>query len=321
MDTKRILSIIGPMFNEESLVEQYCRTTIQTLSVLNERYQLELVLVDDGSRDRTWEEMVKMQRSFPGLVTLVKLSRNFGLEGAVKAGLSVAKGDGVVVMDADLQDPPAVVVEMVAQWEAGADIVIGSRESRPSDGFFKRWSASLFYGVLERLSGKLRLEKEAANFRLLDRRAVTHLLELPEVNSVFRVVVPYLGMKTAVVSYERDRRFAGTTKYHFRSLVRYALDGLTSISVEPLRKLGLGVLVGLFVTFAVVVAALWAPDSWRPSLAGTAIVSVLFTILFAILAVMAEYLGQVYTEVKARPISIIYEHRPSNPSLGNGVDK
>lgn len=308
---KKIISIIGPMYNEEGLVFRFCEEIVKSLSPLLTSYSLEILLVDDGSKDQTLDRMHQVRERFPEYVSVVQLSRNFGLEGAIHAGLRMASGDAVIAMDADLQDPPDVILQMIAEWESGADIVVGSRGGRPSDSLFKRTSARMFYSTMDSLSGKLRLEKEAANFRLLDRKAVTALLALPEVNGVFRVVVPYLGMKTAVVTYERDERFSGETKYKLKSMIRYALDSLTGISIEPLRKIPLAGLMTLLLTLLSLLGTFLMPSAWQPSLLVCTVVSFLFSTLFFVLAVIAEYIGQIYTEVKGRPTSLVYDFQPS----------
>ncbi|MET3106071.1 glycosyltransferase involved in cell wall biosynthesis [Oxalobacteraceae bacterium GrIS 2.11] len=311
---KKLISVIGPMYNEEALVAQYCEETVKALAPLTDRYDLEIVLVDDGSRDGTLDQIRKARAQYPEVVTVVQLSRNFGLEGAIHAGLRAATGDAVVSMDADLQDPPEVILKMVQAWENGSDIVVGSRAGRPNDGIFKRFSAKVFYSVLDSLSGKLSLEQDAANFRLLDRKALETLLALPEVNSVFRVVVPFLGMKTTSVPYERDKRFAGETKYQLKSMIRYALDSITGISIEPLRKIPAAAGLSLLMAVASAVGMLLMPGEWKPALLVCTVTSMLFSLLFLVLAVMAEYLGQVFVEVKGRPTSIVYDFQPSGSS-------
>ncbi len=308
---KKMISIIGPMYNEEALVSRFCKEVLQALQPITEFYDFELVLVDDGSIDGTLEQMYQVQNSFSDIVSVVQLSRNFGLEGAVYAGLQMARGDAVVVMDADLQDPPSIILEMVKEWENGADIVVGSRAGRSHDGLFKRLSAKFFYKTLTVLSGKLRLEKDAANFRLMNRKAVSALLALPEVNRVFRVAVPFLGMKTSVVAYHRDKRFAGKTKYSLRSMIRYAMDSLTGISVEPLHKIFYTVFAAFFLTLFSLVGVFFVRTEWKPFFLISAVVSLLFTLLFFIISVIAEYLSQIYIEVKKRPSFLIYDFRPS----------
>ena len=233
----------------------------------------------------------------------------------MNAGLKTATGDAVIVMDADLQDPPQLIIEMVKKWEDGADIVVASRESRTNDSFFKRTTANIYYGILDSLSGKLKLEKSAANYRLMSRKAVDTVLALPEVNTYFRVDVPFIGMRTDKVSYNRDERAAGTTNYNFSKLIRCALDGLTSISIEPLRKVMLMIpIMGVFMVLAIV-GAIFTTGFWQIIFGVTAVISFFFTLLFVVLFVMCEYIGQIMTEVRHRPTSLIYSYKPSKNSL------
>ena len=237
------------------------------------------------------------------------------MEGAVNAGLKTATGDAVVVMDADLQDPPILILDMVEKWENGADVVVASRESRTNDSFFKRTTANIYYGILDSLSGKLKLEKSAANYRLLSRRAVDALLSLPEVNTYFRVDVPFIGMKTDKVEYNREERAAGMTNYNFVKLVQCALDGLTSISIEPLRKVMLMIpLMLMFLVFSIS-AALFTSGYLSILFGVSAVISFFFMLLFLVLFVMCEYIGQIMTEVRHRPTSMIYSYKPSKNSI------
>ena len=314
---KKIISVIGPLYNESGLVEKYCDEVINTFKGHSDRYTLELILVDDGSKDDTFLKASKIKNSHPDIITLVKLSRNFGLEGAIDAGLRVAKGEAIIAMDADLQDPPSVIIQMLEKWENGADIVVGSRAGRPNDSLFKKVTASIFYAILDNLSGKLKLEKSAANFRLLSRKALIQYLSYNEKNRVFRVLVPFLGMKTAVVEYERDKRFAGETKYNFKSMTRYALDSITGISIEPLRKIPLLAVISGLLFIVSVMTTFFVHQAQLPFVILAALLSLLFTLLFIALSVIAEYLGQICIEVKGRPTSIIY----SQDSFQNNEDK
>lgn len=305
---KKLISIIAPMYNEEALVKEYCETTLRELSKLSDEYLLEILLVNDGSKDNTLANMHEMQMKHPDEISIINLSRNFGLEGGISAGLKKAKGDIVIVMDADLQDPPHIILEMVKKYEQGADVVVATRQTRNTDSFFKKSTAGLFYKVLNSFSGKLTLENNAANFRLLSRKAVNKLLDLPEVNGVFRVIVPYIGMKTEVVYYDRDKRFAGKTKYNLKSMLKYALDSLTGISIEPLRKTILTVFISGIFVLASLIGLMLSSGLWRIGFSIILVISILFCMMFICLSIMSEYLAQIMIEVKRRPTSIIYEY-------------
>ena len=310
---KKLVSVVAPMYNEEKLVHEYCEETLAALGRVKEQYDFEIILVNDGSKDGTYAQLISEQQTHPEHISLVCLSRNFGLEGAVKAGLQKAQGDAVIVMDADLQDPPTLLPEMISKWERGADVVICSRIKRSNDNLFKKFTAACYYKVLDSLSGKLKLEKSAANFRLLSRKAMDVLLSMPEVNSVFRVMVPYVGMKTEILEYDRDKRYAGKTKYNLKNMIPYALASITGISIEPLRKI-FWFLPIVFLLFAVSVVGIVVTESvWRAMWIIILIMSILFGLLFVGLLIIAEYVGQIMLEVKGRPTSIITEYLPKKP--------
>ena len=309
-----LISIIAPMYNEEQVCPLYIEETMKVVRKLEPKYRVEIICVNDGAKDNTLHEMLKAQSKYPDHVGVINLTRNFGLEGAVNAGLKTATGDAVIVMDADLQDPPELILEMVKKWETGADIVVASRETRTNDTFFKRTTANVYYKLLDSLSGKLKLEKSAANYRLMSRRAVDTILSLPEVNTYFRVDVPFIGMKTEKVSYNREERAAGVTNYNFEKLVRCALDGLTSISIEPLRKVMLTIPLMFVLLVASNIGALCTSGYWSILLGIAAIISFFFLLLFIVLFIMCEYIGQIMTETRHRPTSLIYSYSPSKNS-------
>lgn len=309
-----LISIIAPMYNEEKVCPLYIEETMKVVKKLEPKYRVEIICVNDGAKDNTLNEMVKAQAKYPDHVGIINLTRNFGLEGAVNAGLKTATGDAVIVMDADLQDPPELILEMIKKWETGADIVVASRETRTNDTFFKRTTANIYYKLLDSLSGKLKLEKSAANYRLMSRRAVDTVLSLPEVNTYFRVDVPFIGMKTETVSYNREERAAGVTNYDFEKLVRCALDGLTSISIEPLRKVMITIPLMFVLLVASIIGALFTTGYWSLLLGIAAIISFFFLMLFIVLFIMCEYIGQIMTETRHRPTSLIYSYSPSKNS-------
>lgn len=312
---KKLISIIAPMYNEEFIVKEYCEKVLRVIAQLQPRYDFELVLVDDGSVDRTLARMCEMKEQLPDEITIVKLTRNFGLEAAISSGLKIAAGEAVVVMDADLQDPPELLLDMILEWESGSEIVIASREKRTGDGSIKRLTAYAFYKFFDLLSGRLRIERDAANYRLLDRRAVALVLSMPEVNPIFRIVVPYVGLKTKVIFYDRVNRFAGKTKYSIGSMYRFALDNLTSLSIEPLRKLMYITFFSFFVTLTFFIGIFLLPENYFQVLVVISVISLFFSILFFCVALIAEYLGQIFIEVKQRPTSLIGEYLPSGSVL------
>jgi dolichol-phosphate mannosyltransferase len=314
---KPLISIIAPMFNESGLVAIYCEETKAIMSTIEEKYDYEIILVNDGSSDDTLDEMSLEHGKDKKHVAIVNLSRNFGLEGAVNAGLKVASGDAVVVMDADLQDPPKVIPNLVSEWERGADVVTAVRTSRTSDLFFKKAGANLFYRALDHLSGRVKIRRGAANFRLLSKKALEIYNSLPEVNSVFRVTVPFIGLKSAYVGYDRDPRYAGESKYRLKNMIPYALDSLTGMSVEPLRKIRASIYLSVLVCIVSIVLSILCRDHWQIAFVILSVISLLFLILFVCISIIGEYIAQIMIEVKRRPISIISNYKASANSRRN----
>lgn len=308
---KKIVSIIAPMYNEEGLVHQYCEETIAVMKGIKTKIDYEIILVNDGSKDTTYEKILSEKQLHPENISVVCLSRNFGLEGAVSAGLRKAKGDAVIVMDADLQDPPSLIPEMIEKWENGADVVVCSRIKRSNDNFLKKFTANCYYKILDSLSGKLKLEKSAANFRLLSRKALNELLSLPECNSVFRVTVPYIGMHTETLEYDRDKRFAGKTKYNLKNMIPYALASITGISVEPLRKIFWLLPIDFILFVGSIIGIIGGIGYWKAVFTVILAMSFLTAMLLVSVVVIAEYIAQIMIEVKGRPISVIYEYLPA----------
>jgi dolichol-phosphate mannosyltransferase len=308
---KHFISIVAPMFNEAETVEEYCSEMVNVFSHLDKQYEFELLLVNDGSDDTTLEIMHNMQKKHPNVVTIMNLSRNFGLEGAIYAGLQKASGDAVIVMDADLQDPPKLVEEMLKEWIQGADVVNGYRVKREHDTFFKRKTAELYYKTLSKLAGRIHIVKNASMYRLLSKRALEQLLLLPESNRNFRSSIPYLGMRAVAVQYEREKRHAGKTKFNMKSSLHSAFDGITAISTAPLRKLSVFIVISMFLLLCFTAGAIVFSDTWSATFIVCAVISLFFTMLFICVSVISEYIGQIMLEGKKRPISIIYEYLPS----------
>lgn len=307
----KLISVIAPMYNESGVVGEYCKETKKALETLTDKYEYEIILVNDGSRDGTLEEIQLEHEHDPQHIAVVSLTRNFGLEGAVQAGLRYAKGDAVVVMDADLQDPPELIPEMIRLWEGGADVVHGVRSSRKNDSFFKRKTADLYYSILSSLSGKVKIKQGAANYKLISRRAIELMAQLPEHNKVFRTTVPYIGLKTSTVEYERVKRYAGKTKYNLKSMIPYALDSITSVSIEPLRKTRIPVYLSCFLLLCFLLCAVVVQsEPWKITAISLSVVALFAVMLFVCVAVMAEYIAQIFVEVKGRPISMVEQYIP-----------
>ena len=302
-----LLSLVVPVFNERSMLPIFFDHVLPILARLDLRS--EVILVDDGSQDGSTEfirTVVKKEAS----IRLVKLSRNFGKEAAVTAGLENARGHAVIVLDADLQDPPEQIPEMVSTWRSGFDVVLMQRRSRVGETFFKRMSAHLFYRLLNRTS-RTEIPVDTGDFRLMSRRAVDAILQLKERNRYMKGLFAWVGMPTTIIEYDRAPRAAGESKWDYPGLVGLALEGLTSFSISPLRWATLAGLIaasvgGLFGIWIVLKAILLGdPTDGYPSL--IAIVSFLGGVQLLSVGIVGEYVGKTYIETKQRPLYLTEE--------------
>ena len=301
------LSVVAPCYNEqESLEALVTRLTAACKSAVGEHY--EIVLVNDGSKDLTWAKM-SMMATIDSHIVAVNLSRNHGHQLALSAGLTICRGDRILVIDADLQDPPELLPKMMALMDQGADIVYGQRTQRNGETVFKRTSAALFYRMLNRLV-EIDIPCDTGDFRLMSRRALDILNKMPERSRFIRGMVSWIGLKQVPLLYERDARFAGETKYPLRKMIRFALDAVTSFSTTPLRIasyvglaagcMGFLMLLYIFVT--------WLQghnvQGWTSIMV---VVLVIGSAQLLCLGVFGEYLGRLYMESKHRPLFIIDE--------------
>jgi len=304
-----LLSVVVPCFNEEEVIgATYDRlSTVLSAGLTDMRY--ELVFVNDGSRDTTLELLRAIQARDPH-VRVVSFSRNFGHQMAVTAGIEHASGDAVVLIDADLQDPPEVILEMVAQWRQGAQVAYGVRADREGETAFKLATAKLFYRFINRLSDT-RIPLDTGDFRLMDREVVNAFLAMPERDRFVRGMIAWVGFRQVAVPYRRAARFAGQTKYPFVKMVRFALDGIASFSVVPLK---LATWAG-FASFAIamlgIVYALAVRLFTEQWVSGWAALFVALMFLGGIqlfcLGIIGEYVGRIYGEAKKRPLYLVAE--------------
>ena len=302
-----LLSLVVPLYNERPMLPLFFERVLPVLATLDLHW--EIVLIDDGSDDGSAQYIRSVIDRTPG-IRLIKLSRNFGKEAAMTAGLEHAKGDAVIVLDADLQDPPEQIPAMVECWQSGVDVVLMQRRSRAGETAFKRWSAHLFYRLLNRTS-RTNIPVDTGDFRLMSRKAVNALLVLKERNRYMKGLFAWIGMPTQVIQYDREPRAAGETKWDYAGLVGLALEGLTSFSVSPLRwatligliAASMGAVFGVWI----VVKALMLGDatSGYPSL--VAIISFLGGIQLMSVGIVGEYVGKTYMESKQRPVYLTEE--------------
>jgi polyisoprenyl-phosphate glycosyltransferase len=311
--TPTLLSIVAPIYDEEELVEEFVRRTCAAVA----DYTFELVLVNDGSSDSTPERLDRLAAADPR-VRVIHLSRNFGHQAALTAGLEHAIGDVVAMIDADLQDPPELIGEMVSQWSRGSDVVYAVRRQREGESSFKLATASWFYKLFDKLA-QVDLEPNSGDFRLLDRRALNALLEMTERSRFLRGMTVWVGFTQTAVPYEREARHAGETKYTLRRMLRFSLDAITSFSHLPLQLATYAGLLSASVAFIAipVVIVLRIFDSYLPGFGSITIAILLLGgIQLIALGVIGEYVGRIYDEVKHRPLYIVREerNRPASPS-------
>ncbi len=312
-----LLSIVVPVHNEEGSIRSFLDSVRPVLDGLDLRWNI--LFVDDGSRDATAARIAAERLSDPR-IHLLSLSRNFGKEAALTAGIDHAAGDAVIVMDVDLQDPPDLIPLMVSRWREGFEVVCAVRRARGSDTALKRATAGQFYALYNRISA-VKIPHNAGDFRLLDRRAVEALKAIPERVRFMKGLFAWVGFKTAYVEYDRPCRQAGETKFSYWRLWNFAIDGITSFSTVPLRiwtyfGLTIALLSFLYGCFLVARTLLHGTDV--PGYASL-IVAVLFLggIQLIGLGIIGEYLGRVFTEVKRRPVYLIAD-RDSQRGAGPG---
>lgn len=303
-----LLSIIVPCFNEDSVIRETHRSLVAAMEQLPEG-DYELIYVDDGSRDGSLQILHEFQLADPR-VRVIALSRNFGHQIAVTAGLEHASGDAVVVIDADLQDPPGVILEMLDRWRQGVDVAYGARSERKGETAFKLWTAKAFYRFINRFS-EVEIPLDTGDFRFMDRLVVDALLTMPERDRFLRGLVAWVGFRQEPVFFNRAARRAGETKYPLKRMLRFAADGILSFSSVPLR---LAVYMGFLTSGLALLGIVYAlalrlfTDVW---VTGWTLLFIAMLLLGGVqllfLGVIGEYLGRIYGEVKRRPLYVVRE--------------
>ncbi|MCD8548495.1 MAG: glycosyltransferase family 2 protein [Aeromonadaceae bacterium] len=300
------LTLLVPVFNEEESVETFVSQIDAALPALKD--QLEILFVNDGSRDRT-REVIETLISRDPRITLLNLARNFGKEAAMTAGLAHARGDAVIPMDVDLQDPPALIEEFVRQWQAGFDTVYGVRVDRSADTVMKRLTAGGFYRFFNAVSTTTKIPENAGDYRLMDKRVVAAINQLPERNRFMKGLFAWAGFKSVGVPYERPARQAGESKFNYWKLWNLALDGLFSFSSWPLRVwsyIGAGVAVLSFVYMLIVIIKVLLTGVDIPGYASLMTVVLFFGGMQLLsIGVLGEYVGRMFLEVKQRPVYLL----------------
>jgi glycosyltransferase involved in cell wall biosynthesis len=310
------LSVVAPAFNESEGLAAFVERTLA--ACVTSTHTFEIVLVDDGSTDGTWARMQDLAAAHPHLVC-VKLSRNHGHQLALTAGLTVCRGSRILIIDADLQDPPELLEKMMAVMDAGADVVYGQRRRRDGEGWFKLATASLFYRLIERIADT-RIPRDTGDFRLISRRALDVLLAMPERRRFIRGMVSWIGFRQEAILYDREARHAGVSKYPVRRMVRFALDAITSFSTRPLlwcAQAGVVCLLGGAVAL-LACAALWLASVrvvWAVPVIAAAAVFAGIQLVF--LGVIGVYIGRMAEQLRGRPLFVIEDvvHAPAGPVI------
>jgi polyisoprenyl-phosphate glycosyltransferase len=303
-----LLSVVVPCMNEQEVLRE---TNQRLVTVLQQApVNFEIIYVDDGSTDSTADLLRELQ-SQDTRIRVVRFSRNFGHQVAITAGLEHTSGDAVVIIDADLQDPPEVILEFLAKWLDGFDVVYGLRTDRDGETQFKRWTAKFFYRFISRLSDT-RIPLDTGDFRLMDRRVVDSLLSMPERDRFVRGMVSWLGFSQIAVPYHREARAAGTTKFSLFKMVRFALDGIFSFSILPLRLATWTGFAASAVAIIGIVIVLLERFFQVPGLVkgwSSAVIAELFIggVQLICLGIIGEYVGRIYGEAKRRPLYIVRE--------------
>lgn len=302
------LSIVVPMWNESEVLDSFFARLVPVLERVTPRW--EILCVDDGSTDDTFDRLSAFRLDEPR-IRAIRLSRNFGKENALSAGLDFAAGAAVIPMDADLQDPPDLIPEMVAKWREGYDVVLARRSSREGESWAKQATARWFYRLIGRLS-HVDIPANVGDFRLMDRRVVEALAALPERSRFMKGVFAWLGFRQAVVEYVREPRAAGTVKQNWPRLFRLAIDGIVSFSAAPLKiwsyiGFAIAAIAGLYGLFIIVRTLAFGIDV--PGYASLMVVVLFLNGLVLLgLGVIGEYLARIFVEVKQRPVYVISDH-------------
>lgn len=304
MSTPKI-SIISPIFNElESIPELYSRIT-EVMNTSGESW--ELILVDDGSSDGSTDVILKLGKSDPHIRPVI-FSRNFGHQIAVTAGLDYSRGDAVVIIDADLQDPPEVILDLITKWQEGYEVVYAVRSEREGESWFKKVTASLFYRLIYKIT-EVKIPLDTGDFRLLDRKVVNAMCKMRERHRFLRGMAAWAGYKQIGISYKRAARFAGETKYPFKKMFKLASNAITSFSYVPLQvAMVMGfIAAGLSIIAIPVVIILRTVGEAQLTGQATTLIMVLFLggVQLICLGIIGEYIGRVYDEVKGRPVYIV----------------
>lgn len=301
-------SVVLPVYNEEAVIMESCRRIRAIMAAEGEPF--EIIAVNDGSRDQSAALLRELCRRDP-VFKLISFSRNFGHQTAITAGMDHASGDAVIVIDADLQDPPEIIPKMIQEWKAGYEVVYGHRTRREGESVGKRLTARLYYRLLRRLTD-VDIPVDVGDFRLIDAKVRDALMKIPEHNRYVRGLISWLGFRQTFVDYVREPRFAGETKYPLRKMIRLAVDGIASFSYKPLKLgigLGLTISIGsfaflIFIFISRLFNLVVMERGWASLMC---VMLFLFGIVLIVLGIIGEYIARIFEEVKGRPLYVICE--------------
>jgi glycosyltransferase involved in cell wall biosynthesis len=302
---KEKYSIVVPVYNEELVVHETYKRLKKVMDAINEPY--EIIFVNDGSKDRT-AEIIKDIAKEDFRIKMLDFSRNFGHQTAITAGMDYASGKAIVVIDADLQDPPEVIPQMIEKWKEGYDVVYGKRAERKGETFFKKFTAKAFYRFLRKMTD-VDIPVDTGDFRLIDRKVADALKRVNERNRYVRGIISWLGFKQTGIEFSRDKRFAGETKYPLKKMLKFAFDAITSFSYKPLKLASYAGFALSFASFVYLLVVLFQKLFIGRTIAGWAsivAINLFFNgIILIILGIIGGYIGRIYDEAKGRPLYIV----------------
>jgi glycosyltransferase involved in cell wall biosynthesis len=302
---KKCISVVIPCYNEELVLRETHKRLTQTMSRLD--YEYELIFVNDGSKDSTIDILQEIANTDMH-VKVLDFSRNFGHQIAVTAGIHHASGDAVVLIDSDLQDPPELIEQFVEKWEEGYDVVYAVRRKREGESKFKLWTAALFYRTMYKMTD-IDIPLDTGDFRLMDRKVVDSLNQLPEHHRFIRGLVSWVGFRQIGIPYDRAERFAGESKYPLKKMIKFAIDGITSFSFKPLQmatKLGMySALVGFIGILLILFLRLFTNQTIQGWASIMVVILFMGGVQLLMLGIIGEYLGRIYDEVRGRPLYLL----------------
>lgn len=306
MSNKKLISYVFPVFNEEKNLPVLIERLVNTIKPLEERYTFEFIFINDGSSDASLQTLISLKKN-EKRIKIINFSRNFGQAMAFTAGLDYAKGEAVIIMDSDLQDPPHVSLEFIKEWENGFDVIYGQRSKR-KDTFFKVFTAKYFYKIINSIAD-IDIPQDAGDFRLMDRKVVDEFKKLKERNRFIRGLIPYLGFNSKSVLFDRDERYAGHTKYSLPKMVKLALDGITSFSDFPvkiiLRVSYLLILLGFISSILSLILAIIIGNQFLFFIFLMNYMTLMTGGILLAIGILGTYVTRIYSEVQNRPLYIV----------------